>query len=791
MFSPQHQSSNNLAKNYANNSRSSHVIEDFTVLSASKQPQVFCQIQQNPVSAIINNNPSGYTTPEYPISLPYSPAYSKQSSFSRDTVPHFLLNSSNPPSKTLSSRPTSAASKTNSLLSAANTAISSSSISKYSSFRGDSDPDLANPVTISNIRVVVRIRPKTDYEISRENSPNIAARSNIEKQKSMRDERNNSNPNKRQHLSTVGIVAPSAFSKDEKVAISSDSDGKTLYLLDQTTATTAFTSTSSSSRRTEMNNNNINHHNAKAITFHRVFHEDADQDSVFANSGVADLVSQAIRGYAATIFAFGQTGSGKTFTITGPELGWNEHPDRLGIIPRALQLLFQELDTLRSSSSPSPSRDQTETTNTKFTVHATYLEIYNELVQDLLSPLSSPTVAASSLPVRWTAEKGFYVENAICVECMDLDDCMAVLEEGLRNRTTGAHRLNEYSSRSHSIMTVYVESCNDASIDSCDVSQQQSRVLKTGKISFVDLAGSERVRESRAKGDTLTETMSINKSLLTLGNCISALSDPKKRAGHIPYRDSNLTKLLSDSLGGSGLALMIACISPSAVNLQESLKTLRYAARARRIRNRPSIHLIHPSDQRGVLALRREVHGLRRENAALRAAVEGRGSGIGRAFNGLYSPSAFTENPCSAATSVLRLPDIVLSSKGNLCASPTIPGDHRSSIRNMIPSLSSVNPPLAPAQATVLSSHLSYNITPSPYLAKFLRATSRTSDNQLSQLPPLAPLSNKFLTKIPSASQRLISADCAGKNAISSKKTNRGKCSGQIRFKRGLLNLES
>ncbi|ORY48867.1 kinesin-domain-containing protein [Rhizoclosmatium globosum] len=375
--------------------------------------------------------------------------------------------------------------------------MSSSSKTSFSTFTSyAATPKSATTPETSNIRVVVRIRPKTDYEISRENSP--------------------STPNSR----VSQLHAPH---EDEPVAISPLGDGKSLQLLD--------ISRKGSDEGTK-----------RVLTFHRVYEETTDQERVFEECGVKDLVSQAINGYAATIFAFGQTGSGKTFTITGPEHHWSLHPERLGIIPRALEHLFSET----TANHPADT----------FIIRATYLEIYNELVQDLLSPLASPT---SSLPVRWTAERGFYVENAITVECRDLDDCIAVLEEGLKNRSTGAHRLNEYSSRSHSIMTVYIESGEGES-------------MKRGKISFVDLAGSERVRESRAKGDTLTETMSINKSLLTLGNCISALADPKKRNGHIPYRDSNLTKLLSDSLGGSGLALMIACISPSSVNLQESLK---------------------------------------------------------------------------------------------------------------------------------------------------------------------------------------------------------------------------
>lgn len=144
-------------------------------------------------------------------------------------------------------------------------------------------------------------------------------------------------------------------------------------------------------------------------------------------------------------------------------------------------------------------------------------------------------------------------------------------------------------------------------------------IRKHGKISFVDLAGSERVKESNAQGETLTETLNINKSLLTLGKCISALSDAKKRAGHIPYRDSKLTKLLSDSLGGHGLALMVACISPAVLNLTETVKTLRYAQRAKKIKNKPVVNL-DPREEM-LMMLRKEIQHLRRENELMKEAI--------------------------------------------------------------------------------------------------------------------------------------------------------------------------
>ncbi|KAI9145377.1 P-loop containing nucleoside triphosphate hydrolase protein, partial [Paraphysoderma sedebokerense] len=265
--------------------------------------------------------------------------------------------------------------------------------------------------------------------------------------------------------------------------------------------------------------------------------------------------------YAVTVFAFGQTGSGKTFTMTGPDDAITS--ENQGLVPRSLRYIYEQIDAR---------------TSFRYTVKAAYLEIYNEQVQDLLNPSST------SLNLRWSREKGFYVENLFIVVCEILDDCMAVLEEGLRNRKTGSHALNERSSRSHTILTLHLD------YEICDPDDNRIRQVH-GKISFVDLAGSERVKESKTSGDMLTETFNINKSLLTLGNCISALSDSKRRIGHIPYRDSKLTKLLMDSLGGNGMALMISCISPSANNLSETLKTLRYASRAKKIRNRPVVQI--------------------------------------------------------------------------------------------------------------------------------------------------------------------------------------------------------
>eukprot|EP00834_Sanchytrium_tribonematis_P000106 NODE_3_length_80033_cov_0.932970.p22 type:complete len:340 gc:universal NODE_3_length_80033_cov_0.932970:67184-68203(+) len=296
--------------------------------------------------------------------------------------------------------------------------------------------------------------------------------------------------------------------------------------------------------------------NSESFTFDKVF-VNSTQSNLFEESVLKSFLDKAIDGYAVTVFAYGQTSSGKSFTISG-----NEVPD--GIIPRALNYIF------------------TECSNRKKIIRASYLEIYNEQVHDLLN------MNGKNLQVRWNKTSGFYVENLFIVQCDLYDDALAVMEEGLRNRRIAAHALNDNSSRSHSIMNIYIETEEESS-DGMVVS-------KLGKVSFVDLAGSERVKDTKTKGINFSETSNINRSLLTLSQCISALSDPKKVLTHIPFRESQLTKLLMDSLGGNGFTLMIACLNPAKMHLYETLQTLRYASRAKIIKNKPRI-IIDPREE--------------------------------------------------------------------------------------------------------------------------------------------------------------------------------------------------
>ena len=296
----------------------------------------------------------------------------------------------------------------------------------------------------------------------------------------------------------------------------------------------------------------------QSFTFDRVFGPGSTQEEFFETSGVKNLLDSVLDGYYCTAFAFGQTGSGKTYTITGPDA---LNSGDLGVIQRSFAYLMDE----------AAKRD-----DTRYLFSASYLEIYNEQVLDLLNPFSG----RGALQVRWRASDGFYVENLFTLECATTDDLLAILEEGLQYRQTSSHEMNERSSRSHSILTVHVESIMITD------DEYAHPIRRRGKMSFVDLAGSERVKETKSEGQMLVETTNINKSLLTLGHCISSLADPKKRAGHIPFRDSTLTMLLKDNLGGSGMTLMIACVSPATSSALESTKTLRYASRAKRIQNK-------------------------------------------------------------------------------------------------------------------------------------------------------------------------------------------------------------
>ncbi|XP_019065370.1 kinesin-like protein KIF12 isoform X1 [Fukomys damarensis] len=222
--------------------------------------------------------------------------------------------------------------------------------------------------------------------------------------------------------------------------------------------------------------------------------------------------------------------------------------------------------------------DRVQNLGAPVTLRASYLEIYNEQVRDLLS-MGSPR----PLPVRWNKTRGFYVEQLRVVEIRGLEALMELLQMGLSRRRSSAHTLNQASSRSHALLTLHISRPRPQQMPSEDPGESPAG----GKLCFVDLAGSEKVAATGSRGELMLEANSINRSLLALGHCISLLLDPQRKQNHIPFRDSKLTKLLADSLGGRGVTLMVACVSPSARCLPETLSTLRYASRAQRVTTRP------------------------------------------------------------------------------------------------------------------------------------------------------------------------------------------------------------
>ncbi|XP_049751047.1 kinesin-like protein KIF12 isoform X2 [Elephas maximus indicus] len=332
-----------------------------------------------------------------------------------------------------------------------------------------------------------------------------------------------------------------------------------------------------------------------AFRFGAVLDGARTQEDVFRACGVRRLGELALRGFSCTVFTFGQTGSGKTYTLTGPPPqgeGAPVPPGLAGIMQRTFAWLLDRVQHL----------------GTPVTLRASYLEIYNEQVQDLLS-LGSPR----PLPVRWNKTRGFYVEQLRLVEFGSLEALMELLQMGLSRRRSSPHTLNQASSRSHALLTLHISRQTVPSVD-------PGEPPGGGKLCFVDLAGSEKVAATGSRGELMLEANSINRSLLALGHCISLLLDPQRKQSHIPFRDSKLTKLLADSLGGRGVTLMVACVSPSAQCLPETLNTLRYASRAQRVTTRPQAPKTPATRQ--PQRLETEMLQLQEENRRLRTQLD-------------------------------------------------------------------------------------------------------------------------------------------------------------------------
>lgn len=302
----------------------------------------------------------------------------------------------------------------------------------------------------------------------------------------------------------------------------------------------------------------------KTYSFDNVFDAKVKQYDVYL-SVVEPLVQQVIEGYNCTVFAYGQTGTGKTYTMVGDrsdrDVSWDEDPTS-GVIPRAIDQLIEEL----------------QAQDAEYTVRVSFLELYNEDAYDLLSPLSD----TNKLKIYNDSERkgSVIIQNLVEMIVKTKSEIFEILEKGTLKRQTAPTLMNACSSRSHSIFSVTAH-IKETTFDG-------EEVVKTGKLNLVDLAGSENIGRSGAVDERAREASNINKSLLTLGRVITSLVE---KSTHIPYRDSKLTRLLQDSLGGKTKTSIIATISPGYDDLEDTISTLDYAQRAKKITNKPEVNL--------------------------------------------------------------------------------------------------------------------------------------------------------------------------------------------------------
>ncbi|OBT50645.1 kinesin heavy chain, partial [Pseudogymnoascus sp. 24MN13] len=290
-----------------------------------------------------------------------------------------------------------------------------------------------------------------------------------------------------------------------------------------------------------------------SFTFDRVFDMASKQSDIFDFS-IRPTVDDILNGYNGTVFAYGQTGAGKSYTMMGTDM---EDEQGRGVIPRIVEQIFASI-----VASPS---------NIEYTVRVSYMEIYMERIRDLLVPQND------NLPIHEEKNRGVYVKGLLEIYVSSVQEVYEVMRKGGNSRAVAATNMNQESSRSHSIFVITITQKN-----------VETGSAKSGQLFLVDLAGSEKVGKTGASGQTLEEAKKINKSLSALGMVINSLTDGK--SSHIPYRDSKLTRILQESLGGNSRTTLIINASPSSYNDAETLSTMRFGMRAKAIKNKAKIN---------------------------------------------------------------------------------------------------------------------------------------------------------------------------------------------------------
>ncbi|XP_061583678.1 kinesin-like protein KIF21B isoform X1 [Cololabis saira] len=387
----------------------------------------------------------------------------------------------------------------------------------------------------------------------------------------------------------------------------------------------------------------------KAFTYDFVFDIESEQQHIY-QSCVYKLIEGCLEGYNATVFAYGQTGSGKTYTM-GTGFDVNLAVQEQGIIPRAVHQLFEGIQSRRERAQEAGNQPP------EFKVSAQFLELYNEEILDLFDGGRDPEIRSrkSNIKIHEDASGSIYTTGVTSRLVHSEEELLQCLKLGALSRTTASTQMNAQSSRSHAIFTIHLcqmrvcqqlqmngggESGEVNGVDSGPITQPEYETLMA-KFHFVDLAGSERLKRTGATGERAREGISINCGLLALGNVISALGDQSKKGGHVPYRDSKLTRLLQDSLGGNSHTIMIACVSPSDRDFMETLNTLKYANRARNIKNKVVVNQDKTSQQ--ISALRAEIARLQMElmeyKAGKRVACEDGSEG----YSDLYQENAMLQ----------------------------------------------------------------------------------------------------------------------------------------------------
>ncbi|XP_073176441.1 kinesin-like protein KIF21B isoform X3 [Lepidochelys kempii] len=379
----------------------------------------------------------------------------------------------------------------------------------------------------------------------------------------------------------------------------------------------------------------------KAFTYDFVFDLDTWQERIYTTC-VSKLIEGCFEGYNATVLAYGQTGAGKTYTM-GTGFDTNILEEEHGIIPRAISHLFSGIEQRKRAA------QEHGAAVPEFKVSAQFLELYNEEILDLFDSARDPDSRhrKSNIKIHEDASGSIYTTGVTSRLISSQDELIQCLKQGALSRTTASTQMNVQSSRSHAIFTIHLCQMRvcarpDLVTGLPEGSQATGEYeTLTAKFHFVDLAGSERLKRTGATGERAKEGISINCGLLALGNVISALGDQSKKAVHVPYRDSKLTRLLQDSLGGNSQTIMIACISPSDRDFMETLNTLKYANRARNIKNKVVVNQDKTSQQ--ISALRAEIARLQMELMEYKAGKRVIGEDGSEGYSDLFHENAMLQ----------------------------------------------------------------------------------------------------------------------------------------------------